>query len=199
MAPTRQPAGLADPQVAANRLEALTELAVAIHVGDAAVLELRADLLHADQHPGEPHLRQAAGALERDHDDLVDFAVPALLRPAAEVPAADQAGLVVVRAEVGRAGMGDLEGDERDLRIAVFRRDRCRDVLVGLELDDEVDLLTDQDLGVALRDFRVVAVVDADELRRRARRRRAAGRPRRPSRTGSRCPGPHTRAGRASA
>ena len=52
--------------------------------------------------------------------------------------------------------MGDLEGDERDLRIAVFRRDRCRDVLVGLELDDEVDLLTDQDLGVALRDFRVV-------------------------------------------
>ena len=175
-----------------------TELAVAIHIGDAASLELRADLLHADQHPGEPHLRQTAGALERDHDDLVDFAVPALLRPAAEVPAANQAGLVVVRPEVGRAGMGDLEGDERDLRIAVFRRDRCRDVFVGLELDDEVDLLTDQDLGVALRDFRAVPVVDADELHA-VWRRRAAGRPRRPSRTGSRCPGPHTRAGRASA
>ncbi len=68
--------------------------------------------------------------------------------------------------------MRHLERDQRNLRVAVLRRHGCRDVLVGLELDDEVDLLTDEDLGVALRDLRVVAVVDADQLDA-VRRRRA--------------------------
>ena len=51
--------------------------------------------------------------------------------------------------------------DQRDVRLAVLGGDDRRDVLVGLELDDEVDLLAHEDVGVALRDLRVVAVVDA--------------------------------------
>ena len=45
--------------------------------------------------------------------------------------------------------------------FAVLGGDDRRDVLVGLELDDEVDFLAHQDVGVALRDLGVVAVVDA--------------------------------------
>ena len=60
--------------------------------------------------------------------------------------------------------MRNLDGDERDVRLAVLGGDDRRDVLVGLELDDEIDLLANQDVGVALRDLRAVAVVDRDEL-----------------------------------
>ena len=92
------------------------------------------------------------------------FAVPVLLRPSAEIAAADETRLVVVGAEVGGARMRHLDRDQRDVRFAVLRRDDRRDVLVGLELDDEIDFLAHEDVGVALRDLRVVAVVDADEL-----------------------------------
>ena len=88
------------------------------------------------------------------------------------MPAADEAGLVVVGAEVGGAGVRHFDRDERNARVAVLRRDDRRDVLVGLELDDEIDFLAHQDVGVALRDLGVVAVVDADELD--ALRRRGA-------------------------
>ena len=161
IAPTRKRRDLADAQVPAHRFEALAELAVAVEIRDAAVLELREDFLHPDQHAGQPHLGQAAGALEREQDDLVDVAVPVLLRPAPEMAAADQPGLVVVGAEVGRAGMRHFDRDQRDVGLAVLGGDDRRDVLVGLELDDEVDLLADEDVGVALRDLRAVAVVDA--------------------------------------
>ena len=183
-------------QVPPHRLEALAELAVAVEVGDAALLELREHFLHPDQHAGQPHLRQAAGALERDQHDLVDVRVPVLLRPPAEVPAADQPGLVVVGAEIGRARMRHLDRDQRNVGFAVLRRDDRRHVLVGLEFDDQVDFLPDQDVGVALGDFRVVAVVDADELDPLGGGGRAAARSRSPSRTGSRCPGRHIPAGR---
>ena len=43
-------------------------------------------------------------------------------------------------------------------------RDDGRDMLVGLELDHQIDLLAHEDVGVALRDLRAVAVVDRDEL-----------------------------------
>ncbi len=60
--------------------------------------------------------------------------------------------------------MRNLDRDERDVRLAVLGGDDRRDVLVGLELDHEIDLLAHQDVGVALRDLRAVAVVDRDEL-----------------------------------
>ena len=49
-------------------------------------------------------------------------AVPALPRPARQVASRQQARLVVVRAEVGRAGMRDVDGDHRDVRLVVARR-----------------------------------------------------------------------------
>ena len=45
-----------------------------------------------------------------------------------------------------------------------FDGDRRGDGLVGLELDDQIDAVPDQELGVLDRDLRLVAVVDDDEL-----------------------------------
>src|SRR5204863_434094 len=84
-------------------------------------------------------------------DDLVELAVALLLRPPPEMAAADQPGLVVVRAEVGGAGVRHLERDERDPGLAVLGGDDRRDVLVGLELDDEIDFLPHQDVRVSLQ------------------------------------------------
>ena len=67
--------------------------------------------------------------------------------------------------------MRDLDRDQRDAGLAILRRDDRRDVLVGLELDHEVDLLAHEHVGVALRDLGVVAVVDRDELDSLRRRR----------------------------
>ena len=81
-----------------------------------------------------------------------------------EIAAAEQSGLVVVRAEVGGARVGDVDGDQRNARLEVLRRDGRRHRLVGLELDDEIDLLLDQVLRVPQRHFRLIPVVDDDEL-----------------------------------
>ena len=67
--------------------------------------------------------------------------------------------------------MRHLDGDERDAGLAILRRHDRRDVLVGLELDDEIDLLTNEHVRIPLRDLRAVAVVDADELDALRRRR----------------------------
>jgi hypothetical protein len=37
-------------------------------------------------------------------------------------------------------------------------------MLVGLELDHQVDFLAHENVGVALRDFRAVAIIERDEL-----------------------------------
>lgn len=60
--------------------------------------------------------------------------------------------------------MRDINGDERDVRFHVFRGDSGRDGLVGLKLDDQVHLLSNQVVGVPQGDFRLIAVVHHDEL-----------------------------------
>src|SRR4029453_18830592 len=84
--------------------------------------------------------------------------------PRPGMTAADEARFVVVGAEIGGAGGRHFDRDERNARFAVLRTDDRRDVLGGLELAHESDLVWHEDAGVALRDLRVVAVVDADEL-----------------------------------
>ena len=66
--------------------------------------------------------RQRAGARELEQQDLVGLAAPVLLRPARQLASGEQARLVVVRAEVGRARMRDVDGDHRDARLGVAPR-----------------------------------------------------------------------------
>ena len=77
---------------------------------------------------------------------------------------ANQPRLIVVRAEVCRTRMRNLERDHRNARLAILRRNDRRDVLVGLELDDQINFLSDEHIRVPLRDLRVVAVVEADQF-----------------------------------
>ena len=177
MAPIRKPGARLRAQETAHGFEALSQLAVTVQIGHAAGLEGRVGFLHPDEHAGQSHPRQVAGAIQRDEDDLVVFAVPLLPGPASQMPSADQPGLVIVGAEVGGPRVRDFQRDQRNPRIAVFRGHDRRDVLVGLEFDDEIHLLAHQDVGVPLRDLGVVAVVDADQLQAlRGRRALQAGR-----------------------
>jgi len=45
-------------------------------------------------------------------------------------------------------------------------------VLVGLEFDHQIDFFTNEDVGVALCDLRIVAIVERDELDALGRRSR---------------------------
>jgi len=54
--------------------------------------------------------------------------------------------------------MGNVDRDERDVGLEVLRCDGGRDGLVGLEFDDEIDVLADELFGDAERDLRLVAV-----------------------------------------
>src|SRR5215212_8254300 len=92
------------------------------------------------------------------------MAGPLGARPSPEIPSREEPRLVVVRAEVRRAGVRDVDRDERDPRLQVLRRDRGRGGFVGLELDRQIDLLANQLLCVSKRHLWLVAVVDDDEL-----------------------------------
>ena len=158
-------ARLAGAEVLAHRFEAVAEHAIAVDVGGAAAFEVRAHLFHPDEHAGQTHLGQASCSLQcHEHDLVDDLSAPMLLRPSTEVTPADQARFVIVRAEVRRARMWNLDRDQRDVRFAILGGDDRRNLLVGLEFDDEVDALAHENVGVALRDPRAVAVVDANEL-----------------------------------
>ncbi len=121
-------------------------------------------LLHAGHDAFAARTHEAAGTRELEQQHLVDLRRPAGLRPLAEVAAREQPGLIVVGAEVRRTRMRDVDGDERHARLEVLRRDGRSDRLVGLKLDDEIDLLLDEQLGVAQRDLGLIAVVDDDHL-----------------------------------
>ena len=57
--------------------------------------------------------------------------------------AGDQPRLVIVRPEVGRAGMRNVDGDDRNARLVIGGGNRRRDSFVGLKLDGEIDALAD--------------------------------------------------------
>ena len=122
------------------------------------------DLANAREHAPHPRGRERPRAGELDQQDLVHAAVPLLSRPSRQMPSGEEPGFVVVRAEIRRPRMRNVDGNQRDVRLAVLRGDGWGDGLVGLELDDQIDAVPNQELGVLDRDFRLVAVVHDDEL-----------------------------------
>src|SRR5262249_59226728 len=96
-----------------------------------------------------PRLGQRPRPQQLDQKNLVHVSVPVLLGPTSQVASRNQAGLVVVGAEVRRPRMGNVDGDEGNLRLHVFRRDGLGYHLVGLQLDHQVDALADQVVRVS--------------------------------------------------
>ena len=60
--------------------------------------------------------------------------------------------------------MRHVNGDERNAGLEILRRNRRGNRLVDLELDDQIDLFLDQQLGVPKRRARVALVVEHHQL-----------------------------------
>ena len=148
----------------AHFFERRLELAVAVEHDDRHRVGAVQRLLHSGDDAFAARADETAGPHELEQQNLVDLTGPAGLRPLAQIAAGEQPRLIIVGAEVRRARMRNVDGDERNVRFEILRRDRWRHGFVGLKLDDEVDLLLDEMLGVAQRNLRLIAVIDDDQL-----------------------------------
>ena len=115
--------------------------------------------------PRTPRGRQRSGACELEQQDLVGATAPVLLRPSRQMTAGEQPRLVVVRAEIGRAGMRNVDGDDRNAAPG----DR-RTAIAGATASSVWNSMTRSTPSrisssrVAERDLRLIAVVDDDQL-----------------------------------
>ena len=87
---------------------------------------------------------------------------------AVEIP---HPGATYFGADNYRAGMRDLDGDQRNAGVVILRRDRRRDLREGLEFDDEIDFGADEVIGVLQRDRSAIAIVGDHQLDARGLRR----------------------------
>ena len=90
-------------QILADDFEHLLEVAAAIEVRDRYVDDGRQLGAQSVNQAGDAEFQQRAGDGQFEQHKLIDLATPVLPRPAAQRLAADQAGPVVVRPEVGTA------------------------------------------------------------------------------------------------
>src|SRR5260221_171741 len=112
----------------------------------------------------DTQLRQRAGDRQLEENELLGLSVPGLACPPPERLAADEPRLVVVRTEVSCARMRNLDRDHRNLRFEKVRSDDGGHSLISLEFQNQVDALAHQQIGVAQRFTRAVAVVDRDQM-----------------------------------
>src|SRR5262245_30407854 len=97
------------------------------------------------------------------------MAVPMFFRPPPERPPPDQAGVVVIGAEVGGAGMRNLHGNHWYVRRYKLGRNHRSHALVSLVLHHQIYPFADQMLGVAQRLARAVTVVHDNQVHLRSR------------------------------
>ena len=90
--------------------------------------------------------------------------MPIFLYPTAKIAAGDQTRFVIIGAVIGSAGMRNIDGDQGNAGFAILCRDNRSNLLIGLELDDQVHFFAHQQIGVVLRDLRVVAIVQRNQL-----------------------------------
>jgi len=82
----------------------------------------------------------------------------------AQATAAQQPCQVVIRAEIGRTGVGNIDRDQGYPRILEFRGNLGNRNLIDLELNRQVHTLADQLLGAPHRRLRITAVVYYDKF-----------------------------------
>ena len=136
-------------EVLADDLEDLLEISAAIEVGYGDIGSGWKFGAEAVEKAGYAEFEQGSGDGKFEEDELVDFAVPVFACPAAQSLATDEAGFVVICAEVGGAGVRNFDGDDGRVRLEEFGGDYWSYALVGLVFEDEVDALLDEKVGVA--------------------------------------------------
>src|ERR1700683_2110457 len=85
--------GMRRAQMSASRLEAGTQFSISIQITHAAVRGARQHQVDPDQQSRQTHSWQVSGPLQLEQYDLVDFRLPVLFDPAAQISSADQARL----------------------------------------------------------------------------------------------------------
>src|SRR5882757_2623689 len=90
--------------------------------------------------------------------------MPMLFDPARQIASANHAGFVVVRAVERGTGMRYVDGNHRDVGIPILGCDYRRNVFVSLKFNREIDLFTDEQIGIPLRRFCAVSIVQGYEF-----------------------------------
>jgi hypothetical protein len=116
------------------------------------------------EHAGDTALYEEAGLGEVEAYRPVDFAAPVAKCMGGEEFAGLEADAIVVDPEEGRVGVRNVDRDEGDLGGGDLIRDDGCDVLLHLELDDEIDTVFQELLGVAHGGGVVIAVVEDHEV-----------------------------------
>ena len=156
-------AGVAIEEVG-DELAGLVAEAAAVHADEDFYGEVGAGIANAFEGAGDAALDEGAGFGEIEAESPVDFAGPVGEGVGGEGFAGFDADAVVVDAEVGGVGVGDVDGDEGDVGGGDAVADDGGYVLLDLELDDEVDFAVDELFCVAEGGGAVVGVVEDEEV-----------------------------------
>ena len=154
----------ASTEIFAEDIEHLLKVAAAIETDERRFHDLGQLGAKAVDEAGEAQFKQRACDRKFDENELLDFAVPVFTCPTAKSAAANEAGLVIVGAEVGGAGVGHLNRNDGDIGGEELGCDDRRDALIGLEFEDEVDAFADENVCVTQCFARAIAIVERDQL-----------------------------------
>src|SRR5258708_30392500 len=102
---------------ASEPVRATLKLPVAVDRYRAASLREADHLADAGQHSADPRLRQRARPLQFDQQDLLHLSAPMLLRPPPQVMPAQQTRAIVIRAEISRTRMRNVNRDKWNCRL----------------------------------------------------------------------------------
>src|SRR5262245_4183371 len=129
-----------------------------------ASIDSRQRLAESGHHAADPKLWQRGRDREFEQEQGFELPVPVLFSPASQSLAPDQSRAVIVSPEIDGPWVRNLYGHHRDVGLDEFGRDDRRDVFVSLEFEHQIDAFLDQEIGVAQRRFRAIAVVHGDQL-----------------------------------
>src|SRR5208282_1631610 len=129
------------------------ELPASIDVDDRDVVnKISENLADARHHSGQPGFGNGAGFAKFNHHNLVYLSVPGGLCPTAQVSPSNEAGFIVVRPEISGPRVRVIHYDHRNVFLTITAGNHGRYVRVHLILNDQVDSVPDELLGVVKRD-----------------------------------------------
>jgi hypothetical protein len=138
--------------------------ATAFQLNKAVVGDVGDALVNAVKGSANAALDEAARFAKAHTEDPIDFSLPFAESELGEERPSLETALEVVDAEVGGVGVGNVDGDERDVSLLEDVRDARGDCFLHLELEDKVDTARDEFRGIPDSNIGVVAVVEDEEF-----------------------------------
>src|SRR5215510_11065481 len=107
-------AGAVSPHMLTHRFKAGAITSLAVPKQHPRVVDVRQRFLDSHHRSCQSGPREQTGPRKLKKNDVIDLALPVLLRPTTQITASRQARGVVVRSEIARAGMGNMNGNYRN-------------------------------------------------------------------------------------